>query len=252
LPFLAIYVLTSSGCSKRDQEPNPIVEKKPPTDADKKVIPKKPEPDFSLASERYAEAYEADRDASRKKYEGKLIQLTGRILDVGRTTDDTDFLRLEGGKTNVFCAPKEKEAWKKVFPGQTLTIVGIGGDGIPVPSLGEAEILEVRGARPTKISAAELAKEYVADSAAVVKKYDGEYHFLTGEVSKVEKTDFGGVKLWFKGEESAPRVRAGFDQFGAGMTKAILPGQRITVLGRLGFLKDELGTDLSVLIDAGK
>src|SRR5262245_2375033 len=63
-------------------------------------------PDFSLTSKQFSEEYDKEEKAAEAKYKGKVIELSGLIIGMGRNVMEDVFLKLEGSKNDhsgVYC-----------------------------------------------------------------------------------------------------------------------------------------------------
>jgi hypothetical protein len=232
--------------AKKKQPPDDSSDKKSPPD--KKAPPEKktaPKADYSLSAKDFMAEFEKDKQAARAKYEGKVLQLTGPVGQVGRGGDDTDFLVLnkEPYSTGAMCFTKEKEPWKTALPGQSVTIIGTADLSL-VPALVNSVIVEKTGSAPVTLTADELAKEYAADPQTATKKYRKlAAIILKGEIARIEKNEFGSVTVIFRTEAKSPIVHAYFtNQFYRNYVADLKLGQKISVVGEITLTKGRVGT----------
>jgi hypothetical protein len=228
LVFLLILVF---GCGRQQPADLPVAAR-----GDASRPQKLPDADFSLTVEMYLREFETNEEAAQAKYQGKTVELSGVVDNVGRFYDH-DFVELqEGGDTprnflGVRCEMIDAEPWAKVVPGQRIKVKG-QYEGIG-RTLSSCVFVETGASPAITISTADLAKEYAADLEAVRKKYTRRWLIVSGEV--VEK---GAYRVVLKGDGKV-QVVCDFLEFKntshEGLFKRswmdeMMPGQTATIL----------------------
>lgn len=198
-------------------------------------------PDFSLSAEDFMKEFKASESDARKKYKGKVIELSGEVTGIGRNISGEDSISLKAPDLlGMMCFTAMEEPWTKAVPGQKVKLKG---------KLGEygAVLIYCVFTDPGKyagveMTAAELAKEYAADPDATSKKYNDKYLILSGEVEKKEYNSAGAVSVYLKAPESKVRVAVSFTAFEKELSRKIKPGKPLKVIGQysLNFGKDEV------------
>lgn len=94
------------------------------------------------------------------------------------------------------------------------------------------------------ITAAELGKEFAADRAGTIKKYEGKHLVLSGEVATKEFSSAGAAGILFKSEGKIA-VKCSFTASENDLTKPIKAGQKLTVVGEFT-LNSDTGDDVTV------
>jgi hypothetical protein len=121
-----------------------------------------------------------------REHINRVVEVNGTVESV--TTQPTGHLtarlltRTGKGKwldLNV----NEPQPLPKVQPGQRIVARGTVRGGVVVPNW---LLVSVSGDPPRAVTAAEFAKEYEADEAAVRAKREGKFFILTGEIETVD------------------------------------------------------------------
>lgn len=191
-------------------------------------------PDYSLSSVEFSAEYKSDNKAARAKYKGKMIELTGKVVGVGRNAGKEEFLTLEATKGSflqVICFTRINDAWLKASPGQTVKLRGYWPPIVVTAALVKCQILEVQGESCPRLSAEQLAKEFDADSSATAEKYKKFSHLiLDGEVASKEVNKVGAAEVFLK-HGGKCRISCIFTAFEKDLTQPLEAGQQITVIG---------------------
>lgn len=134
-----------------------------------------------------------DDEAVFERHKGKLVEVTGEVEFVGRTTESYPhlMLKVEGHEfLGVMCRTVDPEPWVKVAPGQKVRIKGRCPDFLSVlPCLLSGEVVEASEYTAIRLTALDLAKEQATNSKLTESKYYGKPMVVTGEVLSIEKTD---------------------------------------------------------------
>jgi hypothetical protein len=176
----------------------------------------------------FAEEYAKDKQAARQKYQGKVVDLSGRIDRLNRNISRQAFVVLEGGRDGVRCLTVDKAPWNKVTPGQQITLRGTVADDSS-PMLFSCEIIETGESPALTITAEQLARETAADQEATYKKYKEKPLIVTGEVVELKPAK-GDEYLDLKGDDKR-RVHCVFPLQGD-MLEGLKVGQQVKVLGQ--------------------
>jgi hypothetical protein len=221
---------------KKDREDRPPVKKnhedkpddsKPPDTGEVKKV----------ASTDLGDEFRADNEATKKKYHGKVLEVTGLIEEMGLTAVGDAYLMLAGQREPVArqieFVMKESEPWAKVVPGQTATIKArceiLGNE----PRFKEGTILNVKGPDRVNVKAADLASAFAKDAAAATKEYGDRYVEIDGEVAR--KEDAAGkdlVKVTFK-TPGKGLVTCEFTGEGIRPLRKVNEGDNVRVVGQV-------------------
>jgi predicted small lipoprotein YifL len=231
----ALLTLVLAGCGSKGPTSSPSNEEpRPgPTPSPTPAEPVKAKPDYVLTAEAVAEEFSKDREATQKKYRGKLVELTGVLDRPGQTALGEGYFLLVGTTKEPFvqCVlEKEKEPWKKALPGQTVVLRVRGaevGDGFY-----DGQIVDVKGkASSPSLTADQLAKEFAADPKAADDQYGGKFLLVTGEVLRADVNEFKTTTAALKAEGSDLRIF--FKLAPIRGVPEVKTGQKIKVLGSL-------------------
>jgi hypothetical protein len=167
----------------QDRNPaSPAVSSK--TSAPKHELPTKAE--FTFTPEEYWNAWREDREAAPKKFNGKVMDLTGTIVWIGNTAREEGFIF-----SVILSSPKkptigiaclfdmaDKEPWATLGLGQKVTLRGLGDQ----MQLIKARVVEADPSPAINISPAALAKEYAADTDQTLERYAEKSLIVEGQV----------------------------------------------------------------------
>ena len=132
--------------------------------------------DFVLTAHEYDLAWKKDPKAARKGYEGKLIQLKGTIENMGVHSEGnpwvsagSPWVSLKTGnkipgtdiEDTVICYLKEKDPWRKIGFGQSITVRGRGHE-LGTPLL-DSDIVALDRNPVQAVSAVDLTKRFGVD-----------------------------------------------------------------------------------------
>lgn len=136
----------------------------------------------SFTSEQLHKMFKSDPKGFETKYKGKLVEVTGRVRDLGQWRDrksgnaQLGNVQLVGDPNLRFdslgCRTVDPDPWKTALPGQTVTITGTFDtmSGL-LPEVRAAKITRVEGeAHPTR-DAAKLGAELLASPVAVEARF---------------------------------------------------------------------------------
>jgi hypothetical protein len=201
------------------------------------------EPAFRLTAEEFHKEHAAGREAMAKKYEGKVIELSGEVERNFRNgTDAFVALKVKGQILGVRCRTVDRQPWAKVAPGQKIRIKGVLPNEVWVcAALVDCVFVDVGQYAVIPVTAVELAKEYAADPVAAKKKYREKHLVVSGEVVSKEFTDIGTAVLALK-TDGKVKVTCVFDLDMNEEGKAVTVGQKVKLVGEFGPLfltKDE-------------
>jgi hypothetical protein len=243
----------------RDEGP-PKTDRKPPRKDDD--LPKKDgEPPVNppsvgeVKSEVISQEFRDDAEKAKTRYHGKVLQVTGRIEEMGLTATGDAYIVLEGVQVPVARTVEfimgQKDPWREVVPGQDCILKGrceyLGGElrfkeGKVLPAAG------ILGPTRIRVAPAVLSASFEKDAAAAEKQYGGRYLELTGAVGKVEDADNAlrltlntvgkvGITCHFEGAmaERARRLKPGAQVKLVGKLDSYNPTDGITLKGCLLF-----------------
>jgi predicted Zn finger-like uncharacterized protein len=166
------------------------------------VPPKEPQdapPAFTLTTEQLGNAFKADKEAAKKKYDKQILAVEGVVygaaysdpdghprLDLDCSVPDTTLLMA------CHMAPASRPKVRGLTEGQKVKVKGLcyTQQAPPHLYLMECQILEAGPNPAIEISAVDLAKEFAADKEAAGKKYTEKQLVVEGVVVEVlPKTD---------------------------------------------------------------
>jgi hypothetical protein len=218
--MLAMLLSAAAGCGSAPRE-SPRADS-PKTGAASKT------PDAVLTPKELRDEFQKDSKAFLKKYENKLLEVTGKVIDFGYEFGGEVYLQLEGpGILKVHC--KEPEPWSKALPGQTVTL---RGNCDPDWGVRLWEIVKVSGDPPPTFAAEELMKELSSDEAGTNKKIAGKFLIFTGKITKIENE---GGKIYLTNPEKEPAIRCFMgsnSKVETARNKAFQVGQHVKLLGQ--------------------
>jgi hypothetical protein len=202
---LLLLGLITVGCNPKPEGPKtanpPPTDDSPPTDkGPKDKDPKtEPPPVVAVSAEDLFKEYKADRNATNKKYHGKLVEVSGPVDSAG--SDNVHelplvYLRATDKKGTLdwiecYFAATDEQPVNRLCKDQPVKIRGaIREDwiGLGVP-LFNCTVVEQGPDPAIPISAVQLTKEYAADKEAADKKYDKKILIIDGVVAEVKPPD---------------------------------------------------------------
>jgi hypothetical protein len=236
LAFLLALVV---GCSGKTDGDNAADTSSP--GGDKKGDGSK-KPVVSRGAKVFADECGKDPKAAEEKYKGKLVELSGTVIEIGASEDGKPFVDLQGDSREriVRCLTQAKEPWALVIPGQQVKLHGkFEGAGEKEIRLSDSIIVAPKSSPALNITAEKLAKEFKAAEEDTKGKYDGKYLIVEGEV--VDKKADGSYKfLHLKGDADTPMI-CRFDKIDDASWEALKMGQRAKAVGQFSKLVSEDG-----------
>jgi hypothetical protein len=165
-------------------------------------------PDFTLTAEEFTREFLKDKDAAKKKYEGKRVEITGEVSgvsspDAGKTAvvqlqgakkDKDDIvgtlvqvaLRPEFTRTGLHLSSKQKVKVTADYEIFLSFFVNLANGSLE--ELSKSELVSV--------GAPELAREFAKDAKAAAAKYTNKELLVTGEVEQAgDERGFHYVRL---------------------------------------------------------
>jgi len=84
-------------------------------------------PNVEITAPQLYQAYQANEIAADEKYKDKIIQVSGRIRDIGNDLMDNPYITLVGDQYfgDVQCFFNEKSVVANLSKGQQITVLGI-------------------------------------------------------------------------------------------------------------------------------
>jgi len=207
--------------------------------------------DFTLTAAEYYAEWKANGDATRKKYAGKVLELTGKVLTCDRdnSTRDLQFAAYEK-PTNLteeltfLAVPLAKSEWEKeqglkaLSYGQIVTLRGIGGN----PNTSVFDDMKIVKLGPGTAKPSTL-KELAAELKDEAKQKDVERSSVVLRVKVVERAktdDFFGWRhfCWVVVDADAPNGpqfwlggHVVHSEFSTAELLALKPGDVVLVMG---------------------
>ena len=193
------------------------------------ALPPGKKPDVVISADLLVPEFNANRQKTREKYNGKILEVTGKVKSVlrdivreggwtyglqgGNETLDTAFVDLKGNPLAM------------ASPGQMVTVRGTFevGDVGAVPTLREGAIVSVQGTGAPELKLKDLAQQYGANPEQFKQAFDKKWFFVSGTVGTVVNDADSGDKaiqvqegklkltfiLAFTEEELAKTLKAG-------------------------------------------
>ncbi len=203
--LFAMGLVLVAGCGKPESKPGPGNPKVSDSGAAKN-------PEIKTTAEELAKEVLADQKAAGTKYDGKVVELQGKVDTANQVVTDNKGFYLTGAKKkptdvvglNVLCMPvageKDKVGW--LGKGQKVKVVGkVTGVNAFAVSLAQCTFTEEDKSTTPKVTVEELTSEFAKDAEAAKKKYkienlNSQEIILEGTVAdKEKKGDFHTVKL---------------------------------------------------------
>ena len=252
-------VLLMAGCGKPAQKEEPQVWVKVGSAQVGSTVPEeKPvakvdltkDPEFRLEAAAWMAEWKKDREATRKKYLGKVVEISGTV---NRTSQDPYgdvgyvFLKVEGEILGVRCCLADKEPWLKVSPGSMVKVrgthsaeAGLAGDVYP------CAIVEASPSPALVITASALAKAFGADARAAQEKYGEKWLLIDGEIAGLEKDKNPQFLLMYLKAENDIKIkvilRTNSDHYKK-RNESIKAGQKVKMLGQVRYFDKEITID---------
>jgi hypothetical protein len=196
-------------------------------------------PDVSMDATAWHAEFKKDANAAKRKYMGKVVELTGTIDDV-----EDDFkhrfgyvcLKVTGDRVRV--ATKDKKPWLTVAPGSQVKVKGKVQESGRPGELFEAEIVDPGTVKPAFLTAEQIAKEYAADRKAAAEKYQNKRVNVEGEIIEMGKSQYCDVQVKLKGQEDIIVSCCVSGDINKQVLDAAKPGQKLKVFGSLELYDD--------------
>ncbi len=180
---IAAGLMLALGCTKPDGTPGKTVVGGKEAGGKEPVA--KREAAFKTTATDLAKEFLADSKAALDKYNGKVIEVEGKVNSANKIVDNDKGFSLAGAKKdpkailelNVLCetvpAQKDKVWW--LGEGQKIKVVGevFGANDLAI-YLKDCEFTELEKSPTPTVSAKQLAEEFVKDEADAKKKYGRE------------------------------------------------------------------------------
>jgi hypothetical protein len=87
--------------------------------------------DFTMTARELFQAYDQNEVAADEKYEGKVLEISGRVDDIGKDITDTIYVTLDGGgeygifSVQCFFADTHSGDAAKLSKGDAITVKGL-------------------------------------------------------------------------------------------------------------------------------
>lgn len=207
-----------------------------------------------LDAEAFAAEVARDRKAAAAKYDGKTIEIAGKVQEIRRGGGILYFTlpSKSAGILGLMCVPKDKAFVGKVFKGQEVTVRGKYPGEAFGPQLNDAEIVKAGPSPALTFTAADMAREWARDREAAAKKWKDKVVVITGEVADIKANDVGAVRVLLKGADGKV-VDCGFTAFETDIAERYKKGDRVKLVGEfLEFESSADGPALRFCLPAGK
>lgn len=198
---LFVGVLAIAGCGKQDEqiktEGEPIVAdwlKKPSPPESLKDV----KPDATFTATALMAEQKKDGEFLTKQYSRKVVEISGEMESFHLAKEGTAhnlFLKY-GGALDMIRMIRfnvtDRDLWRKAFPSQTVVLRA------RMPAY-VWEVVEVKGAPPSTLTAEQFVKEKSADPERFKKMYDDKSLIVTGVINKVEIRETDGFNIYLEG-----------------------------------------------------
>jgi hypothetical protein len=232
---LTVAVFVSAGCSGKGDGDKKDPDKKGGDGGDNGVGDTKPA--FSLTVNQFVEERKkagneiAALRALSKKYEGKVLEMSGFLHEIDRNgnlelaseLNPKDLGRL------IICDMVDKQSWLKATPGQKVKLLGKSIGGL---RLEKCVITEASGSPSPTLTAVEFEKEFDGKPETWKKKYKSKCLFLTGEIAAITSDPLVNAPRVELKTAGKTNVSCDFLHDDADKIKALKPGQKVKILGR--------------------
>jgi hypothetical protein len=263
--LLTLAGLVSGGCGKgNDGKP---AQDAGPAAGDKGQGPKEPEskkPDFSVTAEAFVKEFLTKPEEAKKKYEGKVVELTGEVMDINDRLDGKEVLvSLRGAKkapkdiVDVFpqCVllPKYNARGLRLSPKQKVQITGRNANFFSFfINLQDCSLKELSKSEVPEFRAEDLVKEVAKDPTAASEKYRHKWVIVCGEVEDLTKNKNGFNHAKLKGDG---KVRVSVT-IGADALSRLHKGQSVCLRGNatigLEIANNEVSLQMGMIVEAKK
>lgn len=191
--------------------------------------------DFKTTADKLLPEYHADRKAAKAKYQGKSIELTGKVVAVVRevTQDGVFTYEVVGGMgtlNSAFVTAKGNPL-AKATPGQVVTFRGTfeAAEASVDPKILDAVVTGAAGVGAEPIFAKDLVTRLATKADQFRKQFDGKWLIVTAKVQRV--TDAGeGIGIVV--EEGKIKLTLGMSSTETDAVEALKPGAGVRVLVR--------------------
>jgi hypothetical protein len=177
-----------------------------------------PKPDFKLTAEELEKEYKADRKAFAKKYQDKVVELTG-VVDFRRISHG-DVLLIGTEKTGtISVAPKSDffDQFRALSKGQSITVLATVGEKNVLSFVSSAVIVKKGPSTAIPVTLTMLQQELKKNPKAALEKYKDNDLIFMAKIVESESRDKRSV-YWTLTEpkgKSAIKIKAkAADSFG--------------------------------------
>lgn len=218
-------------------------------------------PLFQLTAREFYDAYQADEEATIEKYRGAWVELSGEVDEIGAGANDFGgyllYIRLvadpDPDKPAPFvntdfinCYVREPEPWKKVAVGGRVTLRGTLAHRSPYRGyFDHCTVVDAEGGPTLTLTAAELARRYLADPAEARETLHERPVVVAGAVA-VNRADDSlfiyDVRTLLQGEGET-LIALHYTLFEERQFKQLKPGDRVLVAGKLHVAKPDQEDD---------
>lgn len=193
---------------------------------------------MAISAEALGQEYDTNAKATHKKYDGQLLEVTGKVKQAIQTVG-TPFISLEGSKKALYsiqCETKDKQPWARFSPGQKVKITGAYNAGVAGPELKNCDVVALEPNPAVTLTAEALAKSFAANMASANKKFQNKTVIVTGTITATQflaGSGFTDITLRGSGKTAVIcRLHNSLQDLG----KSLKAGQMITLSGPFSFV----------------
>jgi tRNA_anti-like len=191
-------------------------------------------PDHTATAAEWHAEFKKDSAGSKKKYAGKVVELTGTLASFAENPDAGVLfahLKIEKDVLGVRCGMSDANAWEKACQGAEVTVRGKLADGaIFHGELMPAIIVKADKNPALTATAADLGKQFKADTEKLREKFGDKWVYVEGEVVSTGKSSVGGPQFTLKGDGGV-NVVCSVPADNKAKVEALKPGQKVKALG---------------------
>jgi hypothetical protein len=185
-----------------------------------------PTADFTVTADEFFAEHEADEEAWKRKYEGKVVEVRGKLDSFNNTFYNYNLLFF---RTRFAASVRQDRPWLDHPPGSTIVLRGkIPTDG---GLLGAAYIVESEPGPPIpEVTPQQLHERFTADQDAFDEEFERKYVVVKGTLLDRQPGEF--EETWSLGANGQGMIDLEVDNFVARGLHHWQPGDDIVVLGR--------------------
>jgi hypothetical protein len=230
---LGVFLIAVAGCGKTQQAEHAPVPPPPSQTGPAGLDPMGSGAPVTLfGSEQIYKAHKDDPDGIEAKYKGRSIEVKGRVTSIqpwNGKNGTAIFLVGDPSKNYdwVCCRLPDAEPWKKVLPGQTVTVAGtfapLSGAGLK-----DCRIVAIEGIPPEPIDVSKLAADLASAPGPTASAFDrpkDHSRIFTGKIAGTQTKN--GDTIWQLEAPEGSQIGMTFSPLLMVAPPAVKVGQRV-------------------------